>query len=65
MIRSAVRTIREGREVPGDRHCICPWRIPVNHNLLLATFALNEIGHIAPRPAVRASVGLIVSHRKA
>ena len=44
-IRPAVGTIREGCEVAGDRHCICPWRIPVNHDLLLATFALNEIGH--------------------
>jgi len=43
----AVGTIREGREIARDRHCICPWRMPVNHDLLLATFALNKMGHAA------------------
>ena len=56
MIRPAVGTIREGREVAGDRHGICPWRIPVNHDLLLATFAFNEIGHTHTPPLEHRSV---------
>jgi len=55
-VRSAVGTIREGRELACDRHRIRPRRVPVNHNFLLAAFALN-----APPPAVRAWVELIVS----
>jgi hypothetical protein len=61
MIRPAVGTIREGCEVPCDRHRVRPGRVPVNHNFLLAAFAQNT----HPTPALRACLELIVSIERA
>src|SRR5665213_3612160 len=45
VLRSTVRTLREGYEVAGDCHGLRVQCIPGNHNLTVATFAFNEIVH--------------------
>jgi hypothetical protein len=45
MIRPTVRAGWESRESAGDGYGISAGRIPVNDDLLMAAFALNEIVH--------------------
>ena len=63
MIRATMRTTREGREIAADHYGISLWLVPVNHDLPMAAFALNEIVHYAPSCFVRASIEPTVSRK--